>query len=131
MTNRPLSNSSLMLVLTGHDDSFSPKRALFDLELLYKDLAVYGHDPHTHKYLGVTHLSYVVSLLTKKNSRGDEVIDTSEAKLSSSEVKDHLEKGNYYCGLRVDPATVYDEEFNEERWECMVQMALTASVMVR
>jgi hypothetical protein len=120
-----------MLVLTGHDDSFSPKRTLFDLELLYKDLAVYGHDPHTHKYLGVTHLSYVVSLLTKKNSRGEEVIDTSEAKLSSSEVKHHLEKGNYYCGLRVDPATVYDEEFNEERWECMVQMALTASVMVR
>ena len=36
----------------GHGNSFSAKRYLFDLDLLRKDLDVYGHDPHTHYYLG-------------------------------------------------------------------------------
>ena len=36
----------------GHGHSMSLKRYEFDLDLLQKDLIIYGHDPHTHYYLG-------------------------------------------------------------------------------
>lgn len=113
----------------GHKDSFSAKRSLFDLQLLYRDLDVYGHDPHTHKYLGVTHLSYVVSLATSRNANGDNVIG-GDGNLLTPELRDHFQKGNYYCEMRADPSTVYEDEFSEERWECMVQMGLAATVLV-
>ena len=39
----------------GHGNSTSAKRYEFDLELLQKDLTLYGHDSHTHYYLGSTY----------------------------------------------------------------------------
>ena len=36
----------------------SAKRYEFDLDLLHKDLALYGHDPHTHYYLGVSYEAF-------------------------------------------------------------------------
>ena len=161
---------------TGHANSFDAKRSLFDLDLLYKDLAQYGHDPHTHKYLGVTHLvsmppppnldqyiflvelvspfsfsqlstalfvslantvtfytsvynqAYVNDLVITRTPEGTEVVNFS-ADTMTTEIADHFQKGNYYCALRVNPNTIYDSEFREERWECMLQMALTASVL--
>jgi hypothetical protein len=42
----------------GHGDSMSAKRYLFDLDMLYRDHADLGSDPHVHYYLGVTHQAY-------------------------------------------------------------------------
>jgi hypothetical protein len=36
----------------------SAKRYEFDLALLNKDLVLYGHDPHTHYYLGVSYEAF-------------------------------------------------------------------------
>lgn len=42
----------------GHGDSMSAKRYQFDLDMLYKDLKIFNHDPHVHYYLGITHQAY-------------------------------------------------------------------------
>ena len=114
----------------GHANSFAAKRTLFDLDLLYKDLEQYGHDPHVHKYLGVTHLSYVNDIIVTAGDDGIEVVNFSQNSWTP-EIEDHFKKGNYYCELRANPNTVYEDEFREERWDCMMQMALTASVVVK
>lgn len=101
---------------------------MFDLDLLYKDLEQYGHDPHTHKYLGVTHLAYVLGQVVTTAPDGTEKVTFSENTIDPV-VADQYQRGLYYCGLRVNPDTKYDVEFREERWDCMLQMALTASVM--
>lgn len=51
----------------GHEHSNSLKRFKFDLKLLYKDLIEYGHDPHTHNYLGIENHA-VVEQLTKTHT---------------------------------------------------------------
>lgn len=45
----------------GHGHSMSYQRYEFDLALLEKDLTVYGHDPHTHYYLGKYYVFYIIS----------------------------------------------------------------------
>ena len=73
-------------------------------------------------------MSYVHDLVVTKTPKGAETIDMQGT--VASEIAEHYKKGNYYCELRANKNTVYDAEFNEERWECMLQLALTASVMV-
>ena len=53
---REVEQSGSWHTTVGHGHSMSAQRYLFDLSLLEKDLAMYGHDPHTHYYLGATHL---------------------------------------------------------------------------
>jgi len=43
----------------------SVKRYEFDLSLLQKDLVIYGHDPHTHYYLGITHHAWAEGVIQK------------------------------------------------------------------
>jgi hypothetical protein len=110
--------------VAGHSSSFDEKRTLFDLELLYKDRSLYGHDPHVHKYLGVTHLSYVVDHIKKMRA---------ENRVTSTvgpDVTWHLEQGRHYCELRADPQTTYAAEFQEQRWECMHELAVAATFLV-
>ena len=38
--------------------AISAKRYQFDLDMLYKDLKIFNHDPHVHYYLGITHQAY-------------------------------------------------------------------------
>lgn len=91
----------------GHTDSFAASRYLFDLDLLYKDLAVFGHDPHTHYYLGVTHEAFA-----------------SKSKLqlgvNHPEVQHHAELAVRYMKLRA--TTRYDDEFVDQRWAVMMQL---------
>ena len=101
----------------GHTDSFSAKRMQFDLDLLYKDLNIYGHDPHTHKYLGVTHMGYA------------EKIFESNGNFLTDEVEEHIRKGTYFLELRLN--STYDVEFPEERWQAYVQLgAVSMNVKV-
>lgn len=96
----------------GHTDSFSAQRMQFDLDLLYKDLDIYGHDPHTHKYLGVTHMGYAEKLF---ETNGNILTDL---------IKFHIEKGTYFLELRLN--STYDDEFPEERWQAYVQLAVVS-----
>jgi hypothetical protein len=89
----------------GHGNSMSAKRFLFDLELLYRDVEVYGHDPHTHYYLGVTHHAYVEKML----AGGGAV---------TPELSDHLDRSIKNLELRV--MSDYSDDFVEERWAAMM-----------
>jgi hypothetical protein len=93
----------------GHVNSFSTKRYLFDLDLLDKDLQVYGHDPHTHYYLGITNCA-VVEKLDLKNPPVN--MDT----------KRYIDACIKYLTLRLE--STYDNEFVEERWGAMFQLGL-------
>lgn len=96
----------------GHTDSFSAQRMQFDLDLLYKDLDIYGHDPHTHKYLGVTHMGYAEKLFETNGNQLTEMIEF------------HIEKGTYFLELRLN--STYDDEFLEERWQAYMQLAVVS-----
>lgn len=85
----------------GHSSSFAAKRFLFDLDLLYKDLTLYGHDPHTHYYLGSTLHAYVESHFKETGHLNTTMLDSAI---------EFLEK-------RV--RSVYADEFVEERWACL------------
>ena len=91
----------------GHSDSFSAKRYEFDLDLLYKDLAIYGHDPHAHYYLGVTHDAYASKA-------------RQQLGLHHPEVQRHVDKAAEYLELRA--TAQYDDEFVEQRWAVMMQL---------
>lgn len=93
----------------GHSNSMSAARYQFDLALLYQDLALYGHDPHTHYYLGVTHEAYAMKTLVKRGLR-------------DSEVQQHLRDAARYMELRA--TTLYDDEFVEQRWAVMLQLGV-------
>jgi hypothetical protein len=98
----------------GHGNSRTSKRYAFDLNLLYQDLAKYGHDPHVDYYLGITLHAYAETLMVETGSFPDEVVN---------EAKTFLEKRVY---------SVYDDEFVEERWACMFILGtLHASLVVR
>lgn len=89
----------------GHGESDSAQRFKSDLALLYKDLEMYQHDPHTHYYLGSTHQSYAEkSQLTLG--------------LYSDEVQDHVERAIQYYELRARSA--YDDELLEQRWAALI-----------
>lgn len=91
----------------GHADSFSAKRYEFDLDLLYKDLSIYGHDPHAHYYLGVTHEAYA--------SKSSQTLG-----LYHPDVQKNVDKSIEYLELRA--TTQYIDEFVEQRWAVMLQL---------
>ncbi len=95
----------------GHGNSMSAKRYLFDLELLYKDVETYGHDPHTHYYLGVTHEAYAEKLLKSGIELTNEDVTA---------IQHHIEKAIYYLKLRA--TSEYNDEFPEERWGVMLML---------
>jgi hypothetical protein len=96
----------------GHTDSFSAQRMQFDLDLLYEDLEMYGHDPHTHKYLGVTHMGYAEKIFEANGNVLNEMIES------------HIAKGRYFLELRLN--STYENEFPEERWQAYVQLGVIA-----
>jgi hypothetical protein len=95
----------------GHAHSMSAKRYLFDLQLLSKDLSVYGHDPHTHYYLGITYQAYVEKVLETATS--DVVV----------EVQNEVDLTIKYLLLRI--YSEYEDDFIEERWAAMYILGLT------
>ena len=92
----------------GHGSTTSAKRYEFDLALLYKDLEAYGHDPHTHYYLGVTHHSLAVKAYATLG-------------LYHQDVQAHTESALRYMELRA--TAHYEEELMEERWAVMLELA--------
>jgi hypothetical protein len=89
----------------GHEYSMSAKRYLFDLDLLYKDLVIYDHDPHVHYYLGVTHQAFVEKSIAKEGAL-------------TNITSDHLERSIKYLTLRI--LSEYEDDFVEQRWSAMV-----------
>lgn len=101
----------------GHGNSVSIKRHEFDLQLLAKDLQQYGHDPHTHYYLGITHQAVAQGL------------QSAGADMSLPENRRHVDEALRYLHLRVE--SQYADEFAEERWGCMYMLGVTyASIRV-
>jgi hypothetical protein len=98
----------------GHGNSMSAQRYHFDLALLEKDLVEYGHDPHTHYYLGVTNEA-VAERMIVAGSDEKEVIDR------------HLDASIKYLTLRAE--SEYTSEFNEERWGVMMMLGTIFSAL--
>lgn len=97
----------------GHTNSFAAARYHFDLDLLYKDLAAYGHDPHTHYYLGVTHEAYANKVHPQLG-------------LQHPEVQQHAELAAHYLELRA--TAHYTDEFPDQRWAVMMQLGVVHMV---
>jgi len=97
----------------GHGNSRSSKRYGFDLNLLYKDLLTFGHDPHVHYYLGITLHAYAETLFVETGSLNHNIIN---------EAVKYLEKRIY---------SVYTDEFIEERWACMYILGSVYSSLKR
>lgn len=91
----------------GHTNSFSAKRYEFDLDLLYKDLAMYGHDPHAHYYLGISHDAFAMRTSEQLGSQ-------------HPDVQYHASKAIEFLELRA--TTLYDDEFVDQRWAVMLQL---------
>jgi hypothetical protein len=92
----------------GHAASDSSNRNLFDLELVYKDLEEYGHDPHTHFYLGMLHEGYLAQMLTTLGPDHPDILN-------------HTERALKYLELRA--TSYYDDEFLEQRTHVMQGLA--------
>jgi hypothetical protein len=90
----------------GHGNSMSAKRYLFDLEMLYKDYEMYGHDPHVHYYLGLTHQAFV------------EAAVTARVELKENVTQEHLDRSVHFLKLRV--FSEYEDDFVEQRWSSMM-----------
>eukprot|EP01041_Mallomonas_annulata_P011112 gene11112-23222_t len=90
----------------GHGHSMSLQRYFFDLELLYKDLKQYGHDPHTHYYLGVTN----EAVFTKSVQKGEH----------HKKFEQYLNESIKYLKLRIQ--STYEHEFFEERWGALLTL---------
>lgn len=88
----------------GHGHSMSQARYEFDLRLLYNDLPLYGHDPHLHYYLGVTHHARL------------EAMHTARGEVSTSD----LQAAINFLELRAQ--SVYEDDFVEERWGAMLTL---------
>ena len=88
----------------------SSDRYLFDLSLLEKDYDYYGHDPHTHYYLGITHEAYA--------EKG-----AAENRITRDEYEYHGRQAVKYLKLRVE--SQYADEFYEERWSAIYLIAVT------
>lgn len=101
----------------GHGHSMSAARYKFDLEMLEKDLVMYGHNPHTHHYLGITHEAYAEGLLKANKNQ------------MTKEIEYHLNQSVTYFTKRI--MEIYEPEFLEERWACMFSLgALYARYLV-
>ncbi len=85
----------------GHNNSFSLKRLMFDVSLLEKDLVEYGHDPHTHNYLGITYHGIIEELYKQSN------------KVITTEIEKYITLASKYLMLRT--TSTYESEFAEER----------------
>lgn len=99
----------------GHGNSFGLKRYLFDIEMLEKDLPVYGHDPHSHYYLGVTH----------------HAVYEKATKISSPigiDLNYHFDQALKYLVLRA--TSIYQDEFIEERWGSMMLLGVLHAAKV-
>lgn len=92
----------------GHGHSMSAARYKFDLELLEKDKLAYGHNPHTHHYLGITHEAYAEGLFKANGGK------------MTSEIQFHFDEAVKYFTKRI--TEVYEPEFMEERWACMFSL---------
>jgi hypothetical protein len=101
----------------GHGNSMSSKRLQFDLEMLNKDLLFYGHDPHTHYYLGITNQAIAQAAQQQGMSMTD------------PDIQRYLHDALYYLKLRVD--SQYKDEFVEERWACMYMLGITYANLQR
>lgn len=88
----------------GHGNSLSTKRHLFDIELLKRDLIEYGHDSHTHFYLGVTHEAIASTYYQQFGYTPD--------------MEYHLAEAIKYLKLRT--LSEYPREYLEDRVNCMM-----------
>jgi len=91
----------------GHGDSASAERYKSDLRLLYLDLEQYGHDPHTHYYLGSAHQSYAMQA---QHALG----------LYSDEVQHHVDQAVHFLELRA--RSLYEAELLEQRWAALIEL---------
>lgn len=91
----------------GHSNSVSADRYKFDLELLYKDLAIYGHDPHVHYYLGITHESFASKAMVTYGSE-------------HPEIQQSIDQAIRYLTLRA--TSTYDAELLEQRWGALIEL---------
>lgn len=85
----------------GHGNSVSAKRFEFDINLLLKDLAMYGNDPHTDYYLGNTYHGLAEKIMSDQGVLNETIVDSSI----------HFLKKRLFSN--------YEAEFIEERWGCM------------
>lgn len=92
----------------GHSNSMSAQRYEFDLNLLHKDLIEYGHDPHVHYYLGITHEAYYSKSM-------------AEVGANQTAYRHHLDEAIKYLTIRAT-ASHYDDEFVEQRWAAMFSL---------
>jgi hypothetical protein len=113
---REIEQSGSWHTTVGHGNSMSAKRYLFDLQLLEKDVKIYGHDPHTHYYLGITHDGYASKLLEISSG------------VITSEIQYHFDEAIKYLTLRA--VSKYKEEFLEERWGVMLTLGVIYSKIV-
>ena len=95
---REVEQSGSWHTTVGHGHSMSAQRYLFDLSLLEKDLAMYGHDPHTHYYLGVTHYKYA-----------------QISQLDDVHVKGHIGEAKKYFRMRIEETYNTTDEPAERR----------------
>ena len=102
---REIAKSGTWHETVGHGESDSANRYKSDLALLYRDLDIYNHDPHTHYYLGSTHENYAEKA---QHTLG----------LDSEEVQGHIDRAIQYYELRARSA--YDDELLEQRWAALI-----------
>ena len=91
----------------GHGNSMSFNRYLFDISLLVKEREMYGHDPHTHHYLGITHHA---------------VVENAPADFPKKDLDFHINEAIKYLSLRA--TAEYSSEFPDERWTGMYALGL-------
>eukprot|EP01035_Chromulina_nebulosa_P025391 gene25391-33141_t len=99
----------------GHGHSMSAKRYEFDLDLLHKDLALYGHDPHTHYYLGVSYEAFAKESLKQ--------LSPQQINQLPKHVNTSISEAIKYLKLRA--LSTYEAEFVEERWSVMYLLGAT------
>ena len=93
----------------GHGDSHSVKRLQFDLSMLAKDQVAYGHDPHTHYYLGITNHGVAEGMYKEnKNIVNETIVQYAAAAVDNLLLRLHSE---------------YMSEFGQERWGVLFILA--------
>eukprot|EP01039_Chlorochromonas_danica_P007361 gene7361-8143_t len=91
----------------GHGHSMSQARYEFDLRMLYNDLPLYGHDPHLHYYLGITHHARLEAMHKAGGAGGEAIASDLQAAIA-------------FLELRAQ--SVYEHDFVEERWGAMLTL---------
>jgi hypothetical protein len=67
---------------------------------------MYGHDPHVHYYLGLTHQAFV------------EAAASARIEMKENVTQDHLDRSVRFLKLRV--FSEYEDDFVEQRWSAMM-----------